>query len=117
MTSRRPQKVAALIQSELARLLVEDIDDPSLRDVAITEVQVSNDLKNVFVYFEKRVTELKKIEEGLKRAIPFFKRRIAENLNLRYVPELHFKLDTHSQSVSRVFSLLDQLGSGSEKST
>jgi ribosome-binding factor A len=109
--SRRTHKVASLIRSELARLLIEEISDPRLKEVVITEVELSRDLKHARVLFAKGEGNLKEINQGLNRAVPFFRRKLADNLQLRYVPELGFQVDTHGDSLNRLLHLFDDVAS------
>ena len=115
MTSmnRRTQRMASLIQSSLARLLLQEVSDPGLREIIITEVEVSADLKHAKVYFTQGLTpdnaiKEKDIQKGFKRALPFLKRKIGEELELRNIPDLQFKVDTHHESMSHLFEVMDQ---------
>src|SRR4051812_48854883 len=109
--SRRPHKVASLIRSELARLLIEEISDPSLKDVVITEVELSRDLKLARVLFAKGEANLKEVDRGLHRAAPFFRRKLGDGLQLRFVPALEFQLDTHGDTLNRLLHLFDDVAS------
>jgi ribosome-binding factor A len=103
--------VASLIRSELARLLIEEISDPRLKEVVITEVELSKDLKHARVLFAKGEANLKEVDRGLHRAIPFFRRKLGDNLQLRFVPELDFQVDTHGDSLNRLLHLFDDVAS------
>lgn len=108
--SHRLQKMASLIQNELARLIVAEISDPRVRHVVITNVEVSRDLRYAKVFFEGGgVVEPKEIKRGLSSAIPFFRRKLGSNLDIRYVPEITFEADRKTGNVSRVLSLLDEV--------
>ena len=89
--TRRTSRMASLIRSELARVLIEEVSDPSLREVVITEVELSRDLKNARVYFAplsgRDRTNLKEVDRGLHRALPFLKRKLGDcRLALRARP-------------------------------
>ncbi len=107
---RRSQRVATLIRAELARVLIEEVADPALSQLHINEVELSKDLKAAKVFFSPGESTLKPkdIKKGLGRALPFFRRKLADNLDLRYVPTLEFEEDKHGETVSRVFSLLNE---------
>lgn len=108
-TNRRPHKVAALVRSELARLLIEEISDPRLKEVVITEVELTKDLRQAKIFYAKGEANVKEVDRGLKRAIPFFRRKIGENLGLRFVPELDFKVDDHGDHLNRILHLFDDV--------
>src|SRR5205823_3941256 len=51
MAGRRPERVAHLVQAELARLLLEEAKNPLLREVIVTLVRMTPDLRIARVYF------------------------------------------------------------------
>jgi ribosome-binding factor A len=109
-----------LIRAELARVLIEEISDPSLADVTFTEVELTADLRHARVFFmssDLNPTPQKEKEKtrGFHRAMPFFRRRIADNLDLRYVPDLDFVRDTHGESVNRLLHLMDEVDGPNRK--
>ena len=107
--TRRTQRMASLIRSELARLLIEEVSDPRLREIVITEVELSPDLKNARVYFAIDASHLKEVSQGFQRAIPFFRKKLGDNLALRYVPELLFQVDEHGNSLTRLLHIFDEI--------
>jgi len=111
--TRRTHRMASLVRAELARLLLEEVSDPSLKDILITDVQISKDLKDAHVFFspqgELSAKQEKEAKKGFERASSFFRRKIGENLDVRYVPALKFERDTHGQNVSRLLHLFDEV--------
>jgi ribosome-binding factor A len=101
--------MASLIRSELAKVLIEDVSDPRLKDVVITEVELSTDLRNARVFFARGTSDLKEVDRGFKRAVPFLKRKLGEDLDLRYIPDLEFKVDTQGESINRLMSLFEDI--------
>lgn len=111
--SRRAKRVASLIRSELSRAIVEDVADPSLHHIFINDVDLTPDLKSARVYYGVGAEIPKKeLDKGIKRVIPYFRKRLGENLGLRFVPELLFERDSHTDSAGRVMSLLDEIKRG-----
>jgi len=110
---RRAQRLASLVRAELATLLLEEVSDPSLKDILITDVQISKDLKSAKVFFipngECSAKQEKETIKGFERASSFFRRKIGENLDLRFVPALVFERDLHGQSVSRLLHLFNEV--------
>lgn len=101
--------MASLIRSELARVLIEEVSDPSLREVVITEVELSRDLKNARVFYAKGAANVKEVGRGLHRALPYFKRKLGDNLQLRHIPDLQFEVDTHGESLTRLMNLFHEI--------
>lgn len=113
--SRRTKKVQSLLMSELSMLLLQEISDPTLQNIAISEVNVTDDLKEARVYFTVRgegvpsSKVLKEIDKGFQRATPFLKRELGRTLQMRTVPNLEFFYDDHLNEVTRVMSLLENV--------
>jgi len=95
MTFKRADRVADLIREEVNRILVKDIMDPRVRNVTITAVRVTDDLRNAKIYFvplgQDSVTD--DVREGLEKATPYFRRNLGKQLKLRFVPEIQFYFD------------------------
>ena len=112
MAERRPERVAHLVQAELAGLFLR-ANDPRLREVTVTAVRMSPDLHVARVY----VRALGGPEHGtamlaaLQRAGHFLRREIGRALGLRVTPELRFEYDTTPDSAQRVEDLLRAAGS------
>ena len=113
MSSIRMARVAGLIQSELANLVMMDLKDPRVRNVVITRVEVAPDLKAAMVYFsrygenEGNSEETEEGREGLERAKGFLQRKLAERLELKRTPRLKFLADhglAYSDEIERLLS-------------
>ena len=104
MAERRPERVAHLVQAELAGLFLHGTNDPRLRDVTITEVRMSPDLRVARVYF--RTLGTADALRALQRASPFLRREVGRALGLRVTPELRFEYDTIPDTARRLDDLL-----------
>jgi ribosome-binding factor A len=102
--------MAHTIRAELARILLEEVSDPALRESSIHEVILSKDLKHAKVFFGiPEGATANKSAEGFQRAQAFFKKKLADNLKLRYVPSLEFERDVHTDSVNRLYDLFEEV--------
>src|SRR4029450_1925792 len=90
--SRRAQRVAHLVRSELSVLVLTEAHDPDLRKVTITDVEMPPDLKSARVYFSclGGDEEREKAGEALRRAAGYLRREVGRRCGLRYAPELFF---------------------------
>lgn len=113
MNNSRMLRVAELIQSEIANLVMRDVKDPRVQHVVITRVEVSPDLRVAKVYFSRygenhgNAEEMEKGLKGLERASGFLQRKIAERLPLKNTPRLKFFVDhglTYSAEIERLLS-------------
>ena len=99
MSRGRPQKVADQIQRELSDLLHRELQDPRLRLVTLTAVDVSPDLSNAVVYYTcLEASQVEPAAAGLRRAAGFLRSQLARRLRLYTTPELRFR---HDESVER----------------
>ncbi len=114
MSSRRTKQMGSLIQETLARLLLKQVSDPRLQNIVVTEVQMSSDLKVARVYFTKNEVEAgwqeKEALQGFKKASPYLRKMVGENLELRSVPELRFERDNHNEELNRLLHLIETEG-------
>ncbi len=112
--SREPSSRQLRVGEEIRHALADifergDMHDPDLRDalVTVTEVRLSPDLHNATAF----VTRLggggtETLIAALGRATPYFRRQLAHNLRLRYVPRLVFKFDTTFDDADHLDDLL-----------
>ncbi len=123
--TKRKEKLADLIRSELSNLTLREIKDPRLGLVTFTEVKVSPDLKVAKVFFstmslapEGEGVEVEKqggnhsvneVLKGLNSAKGFFKRRMGEVLELRFTPDLLFIYDESFDKAYKIEKILKGL--------
>mgnify|MGYP002624440478 FL=1 len=107
MSSRRTLKVASAIREVVSMAILTDLKDPRVRDVTVTFVEVTPDLRQAKVHVSIMGDETKQnlSLRGLKAAAGFLQAKINNRIELRYVPRLEFKLDKgvkHSLEVDRI---------------
>jgi ribosome-binding factor A len=110
MAERRPERVAHLVQAELARLLLTAMRDPRLRDATVTGVRMTPDLRVAHVYVRTLGAEAESgaLLAALGKAAPFLRGEIGRALHLRLTPELRFEYDVAPDRARRVDALLRQ---------
>ena len=117
MVSRRQQRLNQLLREEIARLLRYETEDPQLASLmSVTEVDIAPDLQRakVFVSVLAEEDEARETLKRLRHAARFFRRELAERLNLRHTPQLDFELDTSIARGDRVLRLLREIHPGAE---
>jgi ribosome-binding factor A len=107
-TSRRTLKLASLLQAEIARLFIEEVSDPRIKGITVTEVQVTPDMREARIYYEDSLS-IKDKGKGLQKVIPFLRKKIADNLQLKYVPQITFFEDGHASQIKRLFQIMDEV--------
>jgi ribosome-binding factor A len=95
--SRRTERIAEQLQSELVRVLRTETTDPRIGLVTITRVDVAPDLSHALVFWSALASDdpeaRDRTQEGLESAAPFLRRQLAHVLTLRRMPELRFRFD------------------------
>ena len=111
MTTRRQQRVAEQIRHELATLIEHEIEDPRLKLISLTDATISPDLHDATIFVSSLQGEAARVEvlAGLEAARGYLRRRLAERLKLRVVPNLHFHWDKSLETGDRISRLIDQL--------
>lgn len=108
--SQRQLRVGEVIRHALAQTLERgEAHDPGLDGVSITvtEVRISPDLRNATAFvMPLGGADAGPVLESLTRAAPFFRRRIAGEVDLRRLPALSFELDDSFDNASHIDTLL-----------
>jgi ribosome-binding factor A len=110
MSRGRPQKVADLIQRELAELLRREVRDPHVGMVTLTSVDVSPDLSHAKVFFTMLDPARKDdTERALRRAAGFLRSQLAHRMKMYTTPELRFAYDESVERGDRLSRLIDSV--------
>lgn len=104
----RTDRVAQQIQRELAELVRLEINDPRVRLVTITGVEVASDYSHAKIFFTRLDGKNEEAQQGLEHAASFLRRHLARSLKLRVMPQLHFVYDASVERGSRLSQLIDQ---------
>jgi ribosome-binding factor A len=101
--------VSRQLLRELAVLLRDEVKDPRVALVTLTDAELSPDLAHAKVFFTTLGPHGADVaREGLKHAAPFLRSLLGRRLKLRSTPELHFTLDTSIEAGVRLSRLIDE---------
>ena len=108
---KRSDRVADVIQKELAVLLIRDIRDPLLTDVYFTRVEVTDDLKIARIFFSVLGPggRIPVVERALQKAKGFMRSHIAKTINMRFTPALQFRYDTTAEKAEQLESIFREI--------
>lgn len=108
---KRAERVADVIKNELSILLLQKVRDPKLKDVSISRVELSDDLRHAKIYYSSLPggEAIAVIGKSLGKAKGFMRSHLAKTLNLRFTPELHFWYDETVEKVAEMEKLLSDL--------
>jgi ribosome-binding factor A len=104
----RSDRVSVLIQEVLSDILAKEIADPRLKMTTITGVKMSADLKLANIYYTTsgNKTTIEAAAQAFNRAHGYIKKKLAKQLELRYMPQLRFFYDDSFDYGSRIEQLL-----------
>jgi ribosome-binding factor A len=109
---RRAEKVADLLREEITQIVGYELEDPRLEAVTVTDVRVSDNLRDarVFVTISGSEDEARAALAALRHAAQYVRKQLMLALDLAHAPELHFVRDKVEERGARVDQLLSEIG-------
>ena len=109
--SRRTEKAAEAIREVVSMAILAELNDPRVRDVTVTYVEVSRDLRYAKIHVSVMGDEARQklTLRGLQSAAGFLQAKIAERIDIRYTPKLSFLLDQGVKRSIAVAQILQQV--------
>ena len=117
-TNNRLSRINDEIMNVLSQIIRAELKDPRIGAMtSVIRVETTQDLKycKVFVSVLGNETEKENVMEGLRNAGGFIRRLIAQRINLRYTPELRFKLDESAEYAIHMDQLFSQISKEKEE--
>ena len=110
-TFKRAERVAERIMSEVSDILIREVSDPRIKQMTITGVKVSDDLRSAKIFFVEmgQDTCRPETQQALQKATGFLRRELGKRLELRYVPEIVFFADPSFAYGSRIDTLIARI--------
>jgi ribosome-binding factor A len=108
---RRPERVADILREELSQIVGYELEDPRLTMVTVTEVRLSDNLRDaqVFVSIAGDEEEHRLALSALRHAVPYVRKQLSLSLNLPRTPDIHFVRDRVEEKGERVDCLLENI--------
>jgi ribosome-binding factor A len=108
--SQRQLRVGELIRHALSDLLTRgDVHDPVLEGhlITIPEVRMTADLRLATIYvMPLGGRDVKEVVDALDRNKRFLRGEIARHVNLKFAPEIRFRVDERFDEAERIEKLL-----------
>jgi ribosome-binding factor A len=109
-TSQRQLRVGELIRHAMAEMLTRgDVHDPVLEGHMITvpEVQLTSDLRQATIYVMPLAgRDQAEVLAALERNKKYLRGEIARRVNLKFAPEIRFRIDERFEEAERIEKLL-----------
>jgi len=104
----RAERVAGQMRRELAQLVQQEVKDPAVGFVSISDVEVTRDLAHAKVWVTVfKAEDAEKSIRALQHAAGFLRSRLGQVMRIRAVPELHFRHDDSVETGMRMDALID----------
>lgn len=109
--SRRLLKAAEAIREVVSMAILTELRDPRVKNVTVVGVEVAPDMKsakvNVSVMGDEKQQKLSL--GGLQNAAGFLQKKIADEIDTRYIPRLTFVLDKGVKNSLEVQRILNEV--------
>lgn len=109
----RKHRVADQLKREIGILITQQIKDPRVQLAAITDVDVSPDLKHAKVHVSTfdvtaSADRTQEVVDGLRAARGYLKRELGKRLHIRSMPDLRFVADTTERDAQHLKQVIDE---------
>jgi ribosome-binding factor A len=113
MARIRVNRIGEQIKKELSQIIQQEMKDPRIGFVTVTNVEMSGDLQLAKVFVSVLGDDEGKQQSlaSLEKAKGYLRSEIGRRIQMRHTPELIFKMDeslAHSQHITK---LLDEVNS------
>ena len=105
-------RISDRIRQEISEMLVkQEIHDPRLLGVTITDVNIDRELAFASIYVSafEGSSRSKEILDGFQSASSFIRKNLAERIELRSFPRLRFYWDPTPERADRIDQLFAQI--------
>ena len=111
VSKMRAQRIADRIREELSEMLIQEISDPRLSEISVTDVNVDRELSyaNIYVSALEGSERSQEVLEGLEHAKGYLRHELAQRIDLRTFPYLRFHWDAtfeHADKIERLIASL-----------
>jgi ribosome-binding factor A len=107
----RLKRIQDQIQRVLTDILENQVNDPRVESVYITDVEVDRELDYANIYVSSLAGEAQSEEilEGLENASGFIRYTLSQEIKLRVMPRLRFYWDETPERADRIEALLEEI--------
>lgn len=109
--TRRTDRVEDLLRQEISTIILREVGDPRIRMVTVAGIDVSADLRHAEVRVSVMAEEEARAEcmTGLRSARGFIRKKLADRVRMKVIPELEFVLDRGAEHSIRIAEILETL--------
>ena len=109
----RLQRISDRIRNELSEMLIQQVQDPRLTGISVTDVKVDRELAyaDIYVSAVEGHERSREVIEGLHSASGFLRHALSERVDLRVFPRLRFHWDPTPERADHIERVLATLRS------
>jgi ribosome-binding factor A len=110
MAKIKIERLQKKIAGDVAEIVLYRVNDPRLKSITITRVELSDDYRRAKVYFTSLGSEAERrtLVRGLEHARGYIQREVASRLATRVTPALTFHYDQSIAKSVEVSQLIDR---------
>lgn len=111
VSKTRAQRISDRIREELSEILLQEVSDPRLEGVSITDVKVDRELGYADIYYSslEGSSRASEILEGLQHAQGFLRYTLSQRIEMRVFPRLRFHWDPTYEKADHIEKLIASL--------
>jgi len=107
MQQHRAERLNKLLHQTLSNIIGFELCDRRVENINVEYVIVSSDMRDATVFFSVLDEEKKFVAlAGLNNASKVIRKKLADSLNLRFTPRLHFKFDTQESKAQHIEDII-----------
>lgn len=114
-TYKRSVRVGDQMKQEIADILMRKIKDPRIGFVTVTDVELSDDLRNAKVFVSVYGGDKEETFKGLTSASAFIRSELGRRMSMRSVPEILFRYDATVEQGAHIMELLHEIETKQEQ--
>lgn len=94
---------------KISEIIHNEVKDKAVSFVSVTEVRITNDLSYAKVYFTSLNNDRKKVTDALNKASGFIRSNLAQKVQIRKMPELHFVYDESLEYGKKIEDIIERI--------
>lgn len=108
MGQLRVEKVQEFIKQEVSKIILNDLKDPRIGFVTVTQVEATGDLRSAKIFVSLMGSDEQKAAtwSGLQKALGFIRSEIGKRIRLRMTPDLSLHIDESLDYSAKIQELL-----------
>lgn len=109
MQQYRIERLNKILFQNISNIVHFELHDERVEEVTVEYVVVSHDMRDATVFFSV-FDESNKSEAlaGLNKTSAVIRKKLANSMNLRFTPRLHFKFDAHERKAKSVEEVIEK---------